>query len=342
MEKKFVLVVGSGVHHRVKDKQDPGLLASWDLLLDAVARKEKIPLGNRMLPPSARWEEILLGKVKQDLSRKERVGPVSKKEVSLRNVAEKILKEQLKHHAIDEKKASIFNQGSISDVISLNFESSWLGEAGRKIELVAPSEIPEWMEGAAKIEISRLYSRARIENGPRIWFPNGHISQKNSIRLGYRDFGLQANTLRLAFENFKIWERKILGYKSSQAEVVPKDEKAYKTVLDAYLSIERKRSKVSITADHWVTAFMLLEPIFLGVGMSPDEQGLWWLLHQRARNLARVPTARPPRILKVCPPCIEAEYGRFLTGNPVLEPIWCRSWEEGWAAVEEILAGKLP
>jgi len=346
MEKRFVLVVGSGVHHRVKDKQDPGLLASWELLLDAATANAEYPLGNRLLSPTARWEDILLGMVKQELSDENDSVPVNKKEMLLRKSIKKTIDNAIENYSVDEKKSRIFLHKRVSDLISLNFESSWLGLNKKDSAIPISPNAPEaigttaGMKVAAMIEKKRLYSRGNIDDDRCIWFPNGHVGDEKSLRLGFRDFGLQANALNLAYQEFKIWEKRIIESNESLDDVCLRDANSYEKVVNSFFAWRRDSREPEAAADHWVTAFMLLEPIFLGVGMTSDEQGLWWLLHQRARNLARVPSARPPRILKICPPCIEAEYGQFLSGSPVLEPIWCRTWDEGWDTVEAILAGK--
>ena len=346
MEKKFVLVVGSGVHRAVSLKEKPpGILASWDELLDELSTNQGLSSDARLSPPSSRWEEMLLRKIRSNSDSKSPLNRVANVEKEFRNKLAALLSNSVSNHEIDKSKASIFSASTVCDIVSLNFEASWAGVNAPKFFARVPKALKNKIEpkiGGRKIlvnEAYRLYARMQGSDDINYWFPNGNVGRPSSLRLGYRDFGLQAQALKLAFDRFKSWEELVLPKRTAGE---PRSQNDIFLLRRKYLNTRKSSydSHPAALADHWVTAFMIFEPIFLGVGLSPDEQGLWWLLHQRARNLARVPSAHPPRILKICPPCIEAEYGRFLSGNPVLDPIWCRTWEEGWGLVEDILAGK--
>ena len=75
---------------------------------------------------------------------------------------------------------------------------------------------------------------------------------------------------------------------------------------------------------------MLYRPVFFaGVGLGKDELGLWWLMCQRARNLARIPKKDRPRVailVRHDNPDLE-----FWQTEPFgIEPLLCSDWNEGW------------
>lgn len=121
-----------------------------------------------------------------------------------------------------------------------------------------------------------------------VWHPHGTILQKDSLRLGLRDYGFQPTLFAGAFECYKAWEKEVLG---STVAKQPRTEKEYLTLLEKaqvmdgeLLSAGHKKIKLH---DNWVTCFMLYDVIIIGAGLSADEFGLRWLLVQRHRNFAR-------------------------------------------------------
>lgn len=79
---------------------------------------------------------------------------------------------------------------------------------------------------------------------------------------------------------------------------------------------------------------MLYRPVFFaGVGMSDAELGLWWLMAQRARNLANVPRAQRPRAFILVHER-DTRLGFWRSRPCDIEPLICASWEEGWLQLE--------
>ena len=83
----------------------------------------------------------------------------------------------------------------------------------------------------------------------------------------------------------------------------------------------------------WVTEMLYRPVCFAGVGLSDAEFGLWWLMVQRARNLARVsPAHRPPVAILVKDD--DARLNFWRTQPCGIKPLICATWDEGWEAVQ--------
>jgi len=101
--------------------------------------------------------------------------------------------------------------------------------------------------------------------------------------------------------------------------------------------MERLPLSANHDACHWVTPFMLRPLLILGVGLSSEEQGLWWILGQRARNLAKVSNKPPVRIL-LNMDLMERTERHFWAAEPLgIRPLWCTDWTEGWEHACELI-----
>lgn len=128
----------------------------------------------------------------------------------------------------------------------------------------------------------------------------------------------QANA---AFVHYKAWERQQLpGSRLSPQEWRPVREK-----LQSLLAGDQSDPPVSSVS------LMLTHPlIFLGCGLSRSEWGLWWVLNQRQRNLARVGSLEPSVfVLKD-----SKDRNEFWDSRPAgIVPLWCEDWDAGWRRV---------
>ena len=110
--------------------------------------------------------------------------------------------------------------------------------------------------------------------------------------------------------------------------------------LDTFLKVPAEE-KANVFPLTWVAEFLYRPLVFAGVGLTDQESGLWWLLAQRARNLARVriPASGSVRILMR-----RANGGRgdsdreaFWATRPFgIEPVYCDDWDEGWDRIMEM------
>jgi hypothetical protein len=76
----------------------------------------------------------------------------------------------------------------------------------------------------------------------------------------------------------------------------------------------------------------------MGVGLSQQEQGIWWLLNQRARNLARVPSAKSSVTILLNSELLSSDERRFWNSEPLgIKPFWCKDWSLGWDSMSELI-----
>jgi hypothetical protein len=325
-----VLVVGSGIH-KFSNGASISPLSDWWYLLEHVAAESgaEIQYGHS---PSIAWEQLLFDIVKKNVGGNNQ--KVSLIERGVRRTTSKIIRKCAEDVKFERPPAVIVSN-AVGEIISLNFEASWYpakilgqGEQLRSTEKLLRPLVTNTAESL------RLHSHLKTDDSGqrRIWFPNGHWALPKSLRMGYRDFGLQPTSLAQAFKAFKVWETWVLGRKNIGSDGRPKTHAHWVALLDAWDSLN-SASKYS-SARTWVTAFMLRTPIFVGTGLSADEQGLWWLLCQRARNVARLNNIAPPMILKNINSEDASRVVTFMSRPFGLEVIWCRDWEDGWNRLE--------
>ncbi len=211
-------------------------------------------------------------------------------------------------------------------MISLNFETAWLsGEQKLVNEAVG---LPA-LSGLLKTGRKRLASYT-LANDRRVWFPNGRIDDRATLRLGLRDFGLHPSEVQFGFQLLKRFERNHLHKAIRNASAA--DLRMGEMEIRQYLDIDMV---MQVNADYpltWVADFIYRPLIFAGVGLSQDELGLWWLLNQRQRNFAHLGREHnPPAYI-----LLRSDDRRmsFWNGRPCgLEPLVCSDWEEGWKMV---------
>lgn len=104
-------------------------------------------------------------------------------------------------------------------------------------------------------------SIAAAASGGTIWFPHGHMTDPRSIVLGARAYGARVSAMGAAFDE--------------HARVTP--------------------PRPSTRLPTWVATVLERPLLFCGLSLTREEWTIWWLLAQRARYLARRPSAeRPP------------------------------------------------
>jgi hypothetical protein len=217
------------------------------------------------------------------------------------------LRQHLQSYPRDSRICKALSSQTVGDIFSLNFDTAWVGT-----DRLKPRAASSGSRG------NLTYFKDVID-GPRIWFPNGHLGSRERINLGLRKFGLQPGELEQARRSFKQWDVK--NNPSSEERL---SEQGYLKLM-AHLPLETDES-----ACHWVTPFMLRPLLILGVGLSAEEQGLWWILGQRARNLAKVRNKPPVRIL-LNTAIMERTERHFWAAEPLgIRPLWCTDWTEGW------------
>ena len=365
-----VVVIGSGFHRWIRSGVAEDPLSSWSELLREIAREVRVAIPSHVGPTmTLAWEQLLLRMVREGYVRPVSKSPlaeplsrriskvdadarraakmvregyvrpvgksqlaepwsrrVSQVEADARRAAKIVLKRADDQKIHEWGRAREFRQLPVTDVVSLNFDLTWIDSTPVQFYTPALAAPKEGANPLPNTELERLYSRITIPENKNVWFPNGAVHPRGpEIRLGLRDFGLQMNALQHGFQMFKAWESRM-----TKSKTEPMSTSNYMTLLEK-LDIGAKGDLQD--ADHWVTRFMMRPVYILGAGLSPEEQGLWWLLAQRARNLARVDGAAPARILLNASTMTTEERLTWNRKAPIIEPIWCEDFDHGWQNV---------
>ncbi len=275
------------------------------------------------------WEEMLLEKKTIDgAGLPNSVGqgapPVHEIERMARHHVKAVL-ERAKEHCwgcADKERLGFLSQFSGVDVISLNFDAFWAESLSRPKNWPTKKSLGKVPLGEEAHD--RLYF-FHESGGRKIWYANGRLDKPQTIRLGIRDFGLHAQELYEAFRLFKQWERKFRRTGDDKSEVITDEE--FEQIAGELKQLDRGPPA------NWVTHFMLRPVFILGAELSAEEQGIWWLICQRARNTARVGTSSPIRILRNL--VLDATNQKalwWMTKPYGIEPIWAheRDWNDGW------------
>jgi len=337
---KPALIFGSGFHHHVfgdVDRLTIRPLYNWHALVDEVAVQMGVAVPVKLHTPVQRWESLITCAVKEgykghkgkDVKSLESAANVVEKKA--RKVVASILQEASKNYPHSTRSAfpKLDQWGSI---ISLNFDAAWLSESDM-ID-VGPADEPLGIQKGQ--ELKRLTFSKRIEGVDggacrRIWFPNGNCFMPDTIRMGLHDYGSAPHAIKQAFSLLKQWESQVgINMKMSDvqhSEALSALRKASEGVNNFSGSFGEPPFPLT-----WVADFLYRPLIFAGVGLSDQDSGLWWLLAQRARNLARINEHQKTHILVHA-----TDRSEFWQSRPFgIEPIVCSNWDEGWEKLSKI------
>lgn len=174
--------------------------------------------------------------------------------------------------------------------------------------LTGPGVVPRpRARGAA----ARASLAARV-GSTTVWFPHGHCSDPRSIVLGARAYGARLSAVQAAF--------------------------------DAHAKLGSPRPARGRPS--WVATALERPLLFVGLSLTREEWTIWWLLAQRARFLARRPTAeRPPVFVFARRPSatdsLEA-HGAYATLSRAAELLGLQmcafdAFDEGWTRLRSAL-----
>lgn len=333
------LVLGTGFHRWVLGEsmqRDFKPLLDWNELLLEVAKVLHVPLDSTENSLSLHWERLLT-EVRHEKGSDRKVDgrpvapAVNVLEKDAKKKAASILAKYADVYSGASRRAKFPLKAVWGAVVSLNFDAHW-HSAHKLVWKPLPKTAKDLrgVESKGDIlssELLRLNNHVELQgNDPttrRLWFPNGYVGKSDSLRLGLREFGFQPVAIYHAFKAFKQFETSAGGFEKCIDSV--------RAILDGHT---KKGSLLNVPLPlTWVTEMLYRPVCFAGVGMSDAEFGLWWLMVQRARNLAGVnPEQRPPAaiLVKDDDPRIP-----FWHTKPCgIKPIICATWDEGWEEVE--------
>lgn len=334
---KPCLVMGSGFHNWVTGKEKSPL-CNWDALIDEVASELGIKIPSLSLPSVMRWERIL-----EDASRNGFQHPTditqwfeptalssSKIELRAKDAVTKVLKAQAKEYPCKSGRARFPFDAAFGAVISLNFDHAWVGKSNYTFANKHSKDTGSKKLTAVEVERLRNFMLKHEMPNKSIWFPNGSICAPETIRMGLYDYGTQAHALKVAFSGIKCYEREL------ESRLGTSDWEKKSVVLETEL--DKAPSEQDPRFSNWVAQFLYRPIYFAGVGLGEFETGLWWLLSQRARNLAKVPLAQRPQTIILR--SAKDEKRDFWANRPFgVEAMYCDDWDHGW---EMLLAHATP
>ena len=290
-----MIIVGSGLHRQVLKDHHTSPLCDWTRLLRILAKEQGVKLpSSDYVNPILAWEKIinLVGLRKGGGGKK----AAHQIEHDLRKSIADLLREEQERHKKDfaasdvSKKLQSFLLNGGGHLVSLNFDE--LAYAGLQIDYRSPTHVKKRIHSPArKADIALLYNRLLVRDKESecstIWHAHGSIDFPATIRLGLRDYGFMPSFYWEAFKQYKKWERKQLKDWKGKTDPVKSDQ-CHTYLLGKLEELDNRRGKGRIdAADTWVTRFMLLPVVFIGVGLSDQEIGLHWLLAQRERNFLK-------------------------------------------------------
>ena len=300
-ETNLIPVVGSGLNIQARQQAD-----SWTQLLHEVAdnfqlsEKDLQAVDQQSYGMTAVWERFVTALAeREDRS----AGQV---ENLLRQTVQKSLAED-EATASDYPFYRQFLSLDFKHIISLNFDRSLpLSVSSKKSVIEAGETIEELNEN--------LFRYAQVEDQEtRIWYPHGDTQKYRTIRLGVRDYGIYLDDLQEAFNLMKMWERE--------------DGEDFDPSTDPRVK----------SSWFWLGFYSPL--VFLGCGMSSDLWTIWWYLHQRSRNYARVAESDTPPVFVLWNVMDDpAHLTHWLDSQPAdIQLLPCLDWDEGWNRFQSVI-----
>lgn len=312
-----VPIFGKGLIHQLlaagENGRNPVLpadvraLADWGFLLREVASENHLlDAWNPFVAerPTLLWDELVRRRVAL-LGGDDSPERAAEAEAALRASVVRILREATSaaERLVDPSKLNDLLMCTGRHIVSLNFDTFLLAHEDWKADGVgATPRVP--------LSVS--------VHDKTLWFPHGCVAEPRSIKLGLRDYGFQPSDWNSLFEEFKDFEAALSPHQPNRTDPAVRDQ-----------LFRALRQGGASPAQTFMGHMMLAPLIFFGVGLSRDEWGWWWLLNQRARNLARVPERhRPPTVIVLHEASREA--GFWVSRPAGVVPIFVPDWNVAW------------
>lgn len=322
-----VLIFGSGIHrqwicdqeagkHRVADHA--AVLRDWSELLRAVVGRLDITgsLDDALVRemPTLQWERMVQAYCDvrdKDLRAFEGERVLRRTLVDTLREAEREVEP-----AVDFGKVLELREVLGRHSISLNLDSILSREK--------PGRLPISSNPKECLSVSH--------DGGTIWYPHGSALRPASATFGLRDYGGLAPFWEQFFETYKKWERR---------EFPSREQRWSRTLFE---DVRHGAAGLPADSSDSFIAYLMLAPLVIfGAGISREEWGIWWLLNQRARNLARVPEHLRPQtviFLKACDPRLPFWATRPANVTPIIANEWPEAWVRliGWMGTHKDMA----
>lgn len=190
-DKKFVLVIGSGIHKQAFGAKK-NILSDWETLLKSVSKKVSLSQ-NYILD----FESIVVAE-----TRKQKSNSASKIElIQLKALSRKIINFKVNKYKSNYP-LRIFNSNCISDVINLNFDivvEHFLSND----KIIRGRYSDHYMDDNEKKKSPLLSSLYYEVNGIKYWHPHGSVLKPDSILLGLRKYSKNAKEVEQLRKRYK-------------------------------------------------------------------------------------------------------------------------------------------
>lgn len=312
--RKCVLLVGAGLHHHLRGLTKEEALrdrwqyfSDWSGLLASVADDFNLERVEHE-DPSATWESLVVRLAAMDPNGETRSAQAERE-------ARKALAKLLRKVPAD--KNALQWLGSLlqefRDVVCLNYDPSFqLAANAVGLQVVRTP-------GTKKRGLETLRSTFAWTHGGRfgrLWSPHGDVSLPNHIILGTTSYGKGLQKVSQAWAGAKAAEKSLDLDISSYWEE--------RRAPNPYEPTGVAGRKFPLT---WVDLFLRSDLVLLGTSLDRAETDLWWALHQRQRNLARVPEHERPRTFVLC---AGEPSSHLATGPAGVEPVSFDTWASTW------------
>lgn len=330
------LILGSGFRHHVfgdSDSQVIRPLFDWHHLIDQVAIQMQVAIPDKVMSPVERWETLLLRAAREGF--RSHAGdwryPHSYQthliEKEARRGVATVLDSASENYPRSSR-AQIPNMDCWGAVISLNFDSAWLPAEVRRSKRNSQQGLESKKIGQRekrRLTINLLISGVDGGAHRRVWFPNGSCTAPETIHMSLHDYGAAATAIQVAFAQLKQWKRDSGVSEKSPDVQLAECAVALRHVSEGVNDLSELLGKSAMPLT-WVADFLYRPLVFAGVGMADQEAGLWWLLAQRARNMAR--TGAPSNAYILVGANDRTEFWRIKPFGRT--PITCSNWDKGW------------
>jgi hypothetical protein len=326
--RRAVIVLGAGLHHHLRaqssnpDENAWRYLTNWNGLLAEVAGEFNLPAVMHE-DPAATWESLVTriasfkkAKVSKQTGSVPQVNTAEAEALAV--LARKLTVVPAAQHALEALGRGI---SQYRDVVSLNIDlalDTALERAGAS--LTFPTVPPDMRSLRATVAWSQGDRKGRI------WQPHGAARVPAGIVLGTRAYGRSLAGLHRAWDIGKQaegvhpnappageWTPELAAAWWSERRAVPPFEPAVGP------------HKLRLT---WLDLFIGSELVFIGTGLDRAETDLWWALHMRQRNLARVPPRQRPGTFALF--AKGQRPGHLETGPAGVLPVIFQTWTDAW------------
>jgi hypothetical protein len=306
----LVPVVGTGVNNEAAriDLGEPE--DDWASLVDAVGEETGMTGADHIaLPDSflAGWERLVVR-----TAQAHGIEPFEAERLLEKHVVTRLRKRENDASASSHTLYREFADAGLADIISLNFDRRIALAGAKEVFVAGPRRPREGPKGTTLYRHSRVSGRAGTTT--RVWYPHGDTRRIETLRLGVRKYGFHLGLLQEhVFRSDSSW-------RDPSAAVAP------------YISDDERPDHGWLEPDDerppsWVGVFRSRPLVFIGVGLSPDEWSLWWLLQMRSGEpgyYAHVGT-------------LDRDLRQTLVELAAIEPVRFDSYDELWARVRGAL-----